>query len=203
MPYSQIKLISFDLDNTLYDNAPVIQLAEQKSKEYLATEFKKQNQVFEYQSFTEYRNQLVLSEKNLGDDQPSKYENLSNLRQHVLVRFCNKLENGLTIATKAFELFIDYRNKIVIEAKVSELLKRISKQYIIVSVTNGNCDANLLSIGEIFQKNYSPVAGYRAKPNPQMLNQIFEDFDLNPSQVLHIGDRDDSDGQAARSADCH
>jgi len=203
VPYSQVKLISFDLDNTLYDNAPVIQLAEQKSREYLTTEFKKQNQSFDYQTFIDYRDQLVLSEKNLPADQSSKYENLSYLRQKALLQCCENIDNGLDIASQAFELFIHYRNRVTIEAKISKLVKRISKQYTIVSVTNGNCDANQLSIGNLFEKHYSPSGGYRAKPHPQMLNQIFADFNLEPNQVLHIGDRDDSDGLAAQKAGCY
>jgi len=198
-----VKLISFDLDNTLYDNAPVIQLAEQKSKEYLEAEFKKQNYALDYQSFIDYRNQFVLSEKNLLDNQPSEYENLSYLRQQVLLRLCDSLENGSNIATQAFNRFISYRNKIVIEPIIIDMLKQLEQRYTMVSVTNGNCDASLLSINYLFQRHYSPIGGYRAKPHPQMLSQIFTDFDLDPHQVLHIGDKDDSDGQAAREAGCH
>jgi len=202
VPYSQIKLVSFDLDNTLYDNVPVISFAEQQSRNYLKAEFKKQNRVFDHQLFVDYRNQLVSSEKNLRDDQPSQYENLSYLRQQVLLHFCEKLENSLEIANQAFELFIKYRNIITIETHISVLLKQLEKKYILVSVTNGNCEVNKLSIGNLFKENYSPLTGYRAKPHPQMLNQIIKDFNLEASQVIHIGDRDDSDGLAAKQAGC-
>ena len=104
---------------------------------------------------------------------------------------------------QAFEIFIKARNKIKIEKEILNLLAELSTQYILVSVTNGNCDASQLSIASLFEKHYSPASGYRSKPNPQMLDQVIQDFNLEPSQVLHIGDRDDSDGLAAKQANCH
>ena len=202
MPYSNIKLISFDLDDTLYDNEPVIKLAEQKSQAFLQSAFEKQQQRFDYQLFLQYRHELLLSENKKGDEQTYQYENMSILRQQVLSKCCQSLSDGERIAQQAFEIFIKYRNQVVIEPEIDSMLSQLNQKYLLVSVTNGNCQAEKLSIGKLFGKNYSPEQGYRAKPHPQMLNQIFKDFDLHPSQVLHIGDQADSDGGAAQRAGC-
>ena len=200
MPYSNIKLISFDLDNTLYDNQPVIALADQRSEEYLSQEFKKQNKKFNYSKLKLIKKELLLLQQK--DVDKFKYENLSKLRKDALLIFCDELKQQTSIAQKAFDIFLSFRSKVEIEAEIKELLIRLSNKCQLVSVTNGNCDAKKLSIGELFVKNYSPSEGYRAKPHPQMLNQIFVDFKLKPEQVLHIGDRDDSDGLAAKKAGC-
>ena len=203
MPYSQIKLVSFDLDNTLYDNQPVIDLAEYKSKKYLQEEFKKQSQPFDYQKLIRIKKELVNFEQQGSSREKFQYENLSKLRKDALFEFCNQLNNYSEIIEKAFEIFINYRNKVDIDSLVVDLLEKISENYLMVSVTNGNCDVTKLEVGNLFSKNYSPVGGYRAKPHPQMLKQIFDDFTLKPQQVLHIGDRNDSDGLAAQKAGCY
>ncbi len=202
MPYSKIKLISFDLDNTLYDNGPVIKLAERKSQVFLQSEFDKQGQVFDFQEFINYRKKLVLSEEHLGLSDKSRYENLSFLRKIVLRKCCKNLSNSAAIVEQALEIFLNYRNRVKIEISVIAMLQQLKQRYILVSVTNGNCDAAKLSIGSSFSKSYSPTLGYRAKPHPEMLEQVFEDFELQPDQVLHVGDEMDSDGQAAILAGC-
>ncbi len=40
------------------------------------------------------------------------------------------------------------------------------------------------------------------KPSPQLFKIILEELDVPPSSLLHIGDRDESDGAAARGAGC-
>ena len=201
MPYSKIKLISFDLDNTLYDNQPVINLADQKSKEFLSQEFSKQNKKFDYSKLKKIKYELVVSQQKTTNS--FHYDNLSRLREDALLIFCNELDDGSNTAQKALDIFLNYRSKVEIDQEIKELLISLSKKYQLVSVTNGNCDAKKLSIGDLFLKNYSPVEGFRAKPHPQMLNQILIDFNLKPEQVLHLGDREDSDGLAAKKAGCH
>ncbi len=202
MPFSKIKLVSFDLDNTLYDNQPVIKRAEEESQEYLRSEFNKQEQIFDYQLFLSYKNELLSSEKLIGYSENSRYENLSYLREHVLLKCCEKLSKTKEIAEQALDIFLNYRNQIVIEPQVIDMLQQLAQQYHLVSVTNGNCDASQLPFFDCFKKNYSPAAGYRAKPHPQMLQQILTDFELRPEQILHVGDRLDSDGQAAEAIGC-
>lgn len=202
MPFSAIKLVSFDLDNTLYDNQPIIKLAEQKSQEYLRSEFNKQEQVFDYQLFVDYRNELLLSEKSLNYDEKSQYENLSFLRKCVLLKCCENLSNTKEVAKQALEIFLTYRNQVVVEPSVVAMLQQLAQQYHLVSVTNGNCDATKLLFSDSLKKNYSPISGYRAKPHPQMLKQILVDFELQPAQILHVGDRLDSDGLAAEVTGC-
>ena len=203
MPYRNIKLISFDLDNTLYDNEPVIKLAEEKSQKYLHQEFNKHHQRFNADQFLHYRKQLIDSEKYLLDDQDSQYNNLSFLRQKVLLKCCHNLPNASQVAQKAFELFIEYRHKIIIPNEIISMLKALNRRYILVSATNGNCEADNLNFEGLFKKHYSATQGYRAKPHPAMLNQMTCDFKFNANQILHIGDSLIDDGGTAERAGCH
>ncbi len=202
MALSNIKLLSFDLDNTLYDNWPVIKLAEAKSQAFLQAEFLIQKQDFDYQRFVEYRHEVLTAEKQGNSTQRSQYDNLTLLRQNVLMKFCNSLSNAEQIAAQALEIFLDYRNRVPLAKEIMSMLRELRESFEMVSVTNGNCDASQLELADFFTRNYSPTQGYRAKPHPEMLNQVIENFNLHPDQVLHIGDRLDSDGLAAQQAGC-
>ena len=202
MAYSKIKIISFDLDNTLYDNWPVIQLAEEKSQKYLQSEFEKQRRKYDHQFFTQIRKELLESEIASNSNYRSPFDDLSLLRKKVLEKCCEELNNSDVITEKAFDIFIDYRSQVTIDKTITTMLEELSNYYLLVSLTNGNCNAEKLSISNYFRNNYSPVQGYRAKPHPEMLNEMMNDFNVAPEQVLHVGDQIDTDGEAAKLAGC-
>ena len=191
-----IKLVSFDLDDALYDNQPVIAQAEKLSKAYLQSQFELQCRDFDYDNFLRIRRRL------LAQDNPA-FENMSYFRQQALMEYCHLLENKEKIAQQAFQLFINARSQAEIPQAIHNMVQSVAANFLVVSVTNGNCDPNQLSVGSYFLKNYSPLAGYRAKPHPQMLLTTINDFNLTPQQVLHVGDSIDKDGLASQQAGTH
>jgi len=191
----KIKVISFDLDNTLYDNQPVIKLAEKISQEYLMSEFKKQNKEFNVELLVETRKKLF-KHKNVA------YDNLTFLRQECLRHVCAALSNSESIVQRATEIFIELRQQASIPEEIVSMIKRLSKGYTLVSITNGNCDANNLVIGQYFDKNYSPQQGYRAKPHMAMYQKVMEDYQITPQQLLHVGDEEKTDGLGAGNTGC-
>jgi FMN hydrolase / 5-amino-6-(5-phospho-D-ribitylamino)uracil phosphatase len=193
------KLISFDLDNTLYDNREVIINAERVSSKFLTEAFAKQGKSFNVDDFLQIRNQLASS------NQP-QYENMSYLRQQALAQYCQPLTGGSEIAEQAFEVFLQARSKAIIEPCVLNMLEQLATKYILVSITNGNCDAFQLPLATYFQQHYTASSNqsqqhvYRAKPHPQMLEQTMIDFNLKPENILHVGDSIKADQQAAENA---
>jgi len=190
---ANIKLLSFDLDNALYDNQPVIAKAESVSSAYLNEQFQLQNKQFSFDKFMHIRQVLLAS----GD---IRYENLTLFRRTALKSLCKNLQNADQIVSNAFDLFIQARSLATISQPIFNMLEKLSKNYTLVSVTNGNCDANKLSIADLFSKNYSASNGLRAKPHPQMLLEAAHDFKIAPHQILHIGDSVSKDGGAAAAA---
>jgi FMN hydrolase / 5-amino-6-(5-phospho-D-ribitylamino)uracil phosphatase len=190
-----LSVISFDLDNTLYDNSPVIAAAEQFNQSFLAKHFKQQQQPFDISRFSKIRQQFL-------EDDNTAFENLTYLREQVLLRFCDKLTGRDDIVQQTLAGFIERRQRVSIEPQITKLLDELRGRYRIISVTNGNCDAKQLSIGHVFSKNYSPQDGYRSKPHPQMLVQACHDMAIEPQQLLHVGDSILSDQLAAKNANC-
>ncbi len=186
----EVKLISFDLDNALYDNTPVLNRADRLLDNYLENEFKKQNVSYDFKNYLSIKQALL--EKN-----DPLYENMSLLRQTALEDFCINLKDKNNITREAFNVFIQARSEITIHQAVQDMLVKLSNHYLLVTVTNGNCEIHKHEISQVFEKHYSPTMGYRAKPHPQMLNQAMDEFKLQPNQLLHVGDSIEMDGGAA------
>jgi len=191
----KIKVISFDLDNTLYDNSPVIAQAEKRSQEYLALEFRKQNQNYDINVFKKIR-QTLFESKDIS------FDNLTYLREECLRRVCSVLQNSESIVQQATAIFINLRQQANIPKEITGMVKDLSERYILVSITNGNCDANNLTVGKYFDKHYSPQQGHRAKPHIAMYQTVLDDFQICADQLLHIGDEEESDGLGAKNIGC-
>jgi len=191
----KIKVISFDLDNTLYDNSPVIARAEIKSQGYLALEFKKQNKKYDVNIFKEIRQTLF-------ESNDIAFDNLTYLREECLRQVCSALQNSESIVQQATAIFIDLRQQASIPKEIIGMIENLSKHYTLVSITNGNCDASNLAIGKYFDKNYSPQQGHRAKPHTAMYQKVLDDFQIDAEQLLHIGDEEKSDGLGAKNIGC-
>ncbi|MBV1908758.1 MAG: HAD-IA family hydrolase [Kangiellaceae bacterium] len=200
MTYTKIKFLSFDLDNTLYDNQPVIELAEQKCKEFLQLQFTNQRIKFDFQTFLELRKKTIRIAK--SNHEQKQIENLSRLRREVLIEFCQDLEESTQTAEQALKIFLKYRSKVNLVTPILSMMKTLSTDFKMVSITNGNCDPSLTALAVFFVKNYSPVDDFRAKPNPEMLIKVMDEFSLKPENILHIGDSVSSDGEAAKRAGC-
>ena len=192
---TKIKVISFDLDNTLYDNTPVIKKAEKESQQYLSKEFSKQNKIFDVNQYISVRKELIRS-NNVA------FDNLTYLRQECLTQVCIKLQNSELIIEKATKIFIDLRQEAKIPVEINKMIEKLSKCFILVSMTNGNCDAKNLSVGQYFDKNYSPQQGYRAKPHAEMYEKVMTDFNIKAEEILHVGDEGNTDGLGANNAGC-
>jgi FMN hydrolase / 5-amino-6-(5-phospho-D-ribitylamino)uracil phosphatase len=190
---ADIKVISFDLDDALYDNRPVIQNAENICRAYLAQQFAEQGRPFDFDEF------YAIKQKLLQQNNP-ELENMNVFRQTALQEFCQVLCNAEPIVDRAFELFINARSLATIDPAIATLLHQLAEEFQLVTVTNGNCDPRKLSVGHLFTQHYSPLDGYRAKPHPEMLQIILKRFELQPTQLLHVGDSLQHDGLAAQAA---
>ncbi len=187
------KVLSFDLDNALYDNAPVIAHAENCSSEYLQAAFEKQGQTFDFETFLTIRQSLIKQNN-------PEFENLSRMRRLALSILCRDLDNANSIAEEAFNRFIEARSLIKVEPEIDAMLAKLSGHYIIVSASNGNCDIASTELGEYFDTRWSASDDFRAKPHPQMLQAICQHYSIDSRDLLHIGDSEEKDGGCARAA---
>lgn len=207
---TEVKAISFDLDDTLYSNKPVMQAIEIKMIAYfsklplLQKYTTSQKILFDTQFWSQFRRQAILKKPDLVHD----------VVQVRLVTYrLGFVSLGLAKdiaqqqAQAALDHFISLRSNFTVPKESEKLLADLSQQYPLIAISNGNVDTKTLGISQYFQDIYH--AGWQAdgrllkqKPVTDMFTLACRHLALKPSQILHVGDCGRADIQGALRAGC-
>lgn len=194
---SPFSVLSFDLDDTLYNNRPIIKAAVQAQFDYLNSLTQWQAQGRHY--WQQCRDQAAQSN-------PALIDNVTLWRKHTLMLGLSKI--GYQDAeleyhvNNAYKAFTDARSNIVVSDQVLELLSQLAKQYRLIAITNGNADVEQFNLKGVFELVLQAGMHGKAKPHPTMFEQACAYLNVAPQQILHIGDSLDSDVHGAHNAGC-
>ena len=190
--------ISFDLDDTLYDNRPIIINAERLLIAYLAKHYPKSTSWQSEQWFAVKKQMVRL--------QPSLAHDTSAARLVTLAYGLQQLGYSKVEAERGAQdglcHFLKYRSDITISEEVLAILYRLAQRYRLIGITNGNVDAKRIGLGEVFEFVLHPGNGIRMKPYPDMFYHAASRLALPTAQLLHVGDSYKADVQGARKAGC-
>ena len=207
---SHIKAISFDLDDTLYHNKPVMLAIEKKMVAYfsrlavIATLTITPPKVFDYRFWSTFRHQAIKQQPDLGHD-------VVRLRLVTYQLGFKALGMNVNIAEQqartALAYFISLRSDFKVPDASKKLLACLRLQYQLVAISNGNVDTKAIGLAPYFQHVYH--AGWqengtllRQKPTGDMFAMVCQQLDIIPSQLLHVGDCGRADIQGAILAGC-
>jgi putative hydrolase of the HAD superfamily len=185
----EIKLITFDLDDTLWDNMPTITKAEIDTRKFIEDRVG----TIEWGDLNDF---LDLREKLIKEDPVIAWD-ISKLRKEI---FRKKLAHVKPqslrdeIVEEAFEIFIAKRHEIKLFNGVKESLKNLSKKYILGVLTNGNADIYKFDIGKYFKFSISSLEAKDSKPNRAHFDMAISKVkDISFNNILHIGDHQIND----------
>lgn len=188
-----IKIISFDLDDTLYDNGPVMLRAEQALLEHLHAEYPA-TQHMQLNDWRSLRDQLAAKDNTLAS-------NMTALRLATLSE--GLIRNGIAKALaraaseEAMSHFLDHRSDVEIAPEVHQLLDALAGRFPLLAISNGNADIQKLGLQNYFTQAWQPSAQLRGKPTTDMFEAARQDLGFAPGELLHIGDHPVSDIQGA------
>jgi len=194
---SPFSVLSFDLDDTLYDNRPIITAAVNAQGDYLNTlpGYKKQGPQF----WQQYREIAALQ-------QPALIDDVTQWRKHTLRLVLSELGyNNDEIehhANCAYQAFADARSNIKVDKDVLSLLDKLNKHYRLIAITNGNVDIERFNLKGKFELVLQAGLHGKAKPHTSLFDQAAMHLGVKNSDILHIGDSLDSDVQGANNAGC-
>ena len=195
---SPIAALSFDLDDTLYPNAEVIQQAEramqQRLRQLLGDVAYNQPEYWWQQ-----RKALAALQPQIRHD-VSRWRLLA-LEQGLLDQGFHRCEAG-EIAELAMSAFLQARTDIQLPAKIKPMLQQLAERFPLVAITNGNADIQQMGIGDLFQFALRAGPDGRMKPFPDMFLTAAQRLNIAPHQLLHIGDHVKSDVLGALQAGC-
>ena len=185
---SPVKAISFDLDDTLYENVPVMKRAEQHVADFIAQKWP-QTSAFDVKAWRALRDQVAAEDAELAS-------NMTALRLATLEKGLSQcgVKNAEQCAREAMEVFLVARNEVDIDAEVHAMLASLAAKYPLVAVSNGNADIHRIGLGDYFVGAFQPSDEHRGKPYSDLFQAAFDHLELkHPSEMLHIGDHPISD----------
>lgn len=188
-------LISFDLDNTLWPTRTVISRAERSLRHWLQQHHPQAASTgLNQENFFTLRQQIV-------DTQPALATQPTLLRKTILNQGFKQsgyaTETAKQASEDAFETFIQARNHISFFPQALEMLRHLAKEYPLIAITNGNADLKRIGISHLFQAQYTAELVGHAKPAPEIYQHVTNDLQVNPEDIIHIGDNPVEDIQAA------
>ncbi|QIM67979.1 HAD-IA family hydrolase [Basfia succiniciproducens] len=190
------KVISFDLDDTLYDNSQVILDAERHSVDFL----RKISQIPQLDGgyWRYWKNKTAL-------DFPLLAEDVTQWRIKTIVELLRAHQKSAVeierISHAAMEDFFEWRHKMQVPQQNFEVLNKLKRQYKLAALTNGNVTPSRAGFDQFELVLTGGVQG-RAKPHQDLFRQTAGYFNVRPHEILHVGDNLVTDVQGAIQAGC-
>lgn len=191
-----IKLVTFDLDDTLWDTAPAIVSAEAGLRDWLAENAPKLGPV-PVEHLWEIRARLV-------EEDPTYRHRISALRRRVLFHALEDAgypnEQAFELAGQSFEVFLHGRHQVEIFPEVVPTLELLSQRYTLGVITNGNADVRRLGLADYFAFALCAEDLGIGKPDPAPFMEALKRGQVEASAAVHIGDHPSDDVAGAQRA---
>lgn len=195
---NDIKAITFDLDNTLWETDVSILNAEAIMRRHLEDLAPAAWMAdFSLEAFRAVRASVV-------SEQPEIAHNLTVVRRTTLLRWFQakgaSLAEAEELAGEGFHVFYHARQQVEPYPGAVETIEALAARFPIGAITNGNADLLAMPIGRHFQFSLKAEDFPAAKPHPVMFVAALETLGIAPDQCLHVGDDVAHDIDGAKAA---
>jgi len=191
-----IKLITFDLDDTLWDNVPVIISAEASMRQWLATHASKVGEL-PLEHFASLRQQVL-------QRHPELKHRISVLRQRVLMHAFEEAGYPQLQATEmadvCFEAFIHARHQLTVFPEAEPMLQALRQHFLLGVITNGNADVQRVGLADYFHFALRAEDIGIAKPDARLFQEALQRGGVDAAAAVHIGDHPGDDIAGAQQA---
>lgn len=188
------KLITFDLDDTLWWISPVIKRANEKMFAWLETHCPSVHSEYDVVGFLKLKEELLQQRPHL-EHQISQVR-IETLREAMLRCDFSEAE-AAEYAQQAFEVFLHARQEVEPFSGVKPILQQLKQHYCIGALTNGNADIQRVGLGEYFDFAFTAEQLNASKPEPDLFHAAMKTANVNASQMIHVGDNPEHDIYAA------
>jgi len=188
-----IRTITLDLDDTLWEIHPVIKRAETRLYEWMREHYPRITEMFGPADFRILRSEVLAEFKEHTHD-------LTFLRRKVLARLGEAAGYGDSHVDEAFEVFDEARNDVTLFPGVESTLTRLREGFVLIAVTNGNANLEKIGIRHLFDGVVSAAKTGAAKPARPIFDAAVKAGGASPEQTLHVGDDPLRDVHGARDA---
>ena len=192
---AQIKVLAFDLDDTLWDMVPTLLRAERTLHDWLR-EHCPRNQ-YDMVAMRNIRAELL-------DEDPALAHRVSDLRRGVICRALEKsgysAADAASLGDAAFEVFLAARNDVFFFDDALPTVALLAQRYTLGALTNGNSDIARLGLGAYFSFAFTAEKVGRPKPAPDLFLAALAHTGVRPGEMAYVGDHPEQDIAAAHRA---
>lgn len=191
--FPNLRVVCFDLDNTLWDVDPVIRAAEAHLYEWLREHYPRIPERWTSDQMRQARMVLAREEAHRAHD-------FTWLRTESLARHAREVGYGEEAAQRAFDVFFEARNRVVPFADVRPSLEQLRSRFRIASLSNGNSDLVRIGLASVFDLSLAAGTLGVAKPQARAFLAVADRMQCAPGEVLYVGDDPHVDVVGARAA---
>ncbi|CAO1668755.1 MULTISPECIES: HAD family hydrolase [Salinicola] len=200
--------ITFDLDDTLWHNGPVMAHAEPAHYQWLAERVDAHRgpaatplaEAFPLEAYQSIRAALM-------QRFPLSRGDHSWIRERAMRELL--IEHGLSPdeaaqwAAAGFEHFMTLRHEVALYPEVVPMFDAWARRYRLGIITNGNVDVRRLSLDHHFDVIILAGEMHASKPDPRPFLSAVAQLGTQPYRTLHVGDNWEEDVLAAQRLGMH
>jgi putative hydrolase of the HAD superfamily len=191
-----IKVITFDLDNTLWDVEPALLRAEDVQQQWLLQHRPGTVEHYDHQALWEFK-------KSVWKRHPQLLHHVSQMRIQMLYELQIAAgypeQEARAGAEQAFEVFLQERHKVTLYEEALAVLEQLATRYTLGALTNGNADIYKTDAGEYFDFAFLAEDIGASKPRPDMFHAALAHAQVEAGQIVHVGDNPEHDIYGAQA----
>jgi putative hydrolase of the HAD superfamily len=191
----RIKLLTFDLDDTLWELGPVLKRAEAITYGWLCENVPAITEQFSVEHLRDIRMEIAR-------EHPELAHRVTELRKLSLRRALAHvgLKPALieTTTETAFKIFLAARHEVELFDAAETALEQLQRDYTLAVITNGNFDIATVGLDRYFAFSVNAERLPRPKPHPEPFEEALRIAGCAAHQCIHIGDDIENDIRGAQ-----
>ena len=190
-----IQLISFDLDDTLWNGTEVLIKAEKAMLDWMAHNTPDIHQQISRDELRARKMQFIKNNLHLR-------HKVSLAREQFLASLFREFnyENATALAVQAYDSFYQARQQVTLFADIKATLLELKKQYRLMAITNGNANLELTELKDVFEFCLHGENFNEPKPHGEIFAAALLKAGVKNENCLHVGDHPTHDMAGAFDA---
>lgn len=191
-----IRVVTFDLDNTLWDVEPALLRAEAAQRQWL-----ERHRPGSLAGIDEA--ELLARKRELVTREPRLLHHVSALRRQLLYDLQRDAgydeDRSRRGADAAFDAFLAERQRVELYEEVLEVIGTLAGNYRIGALTNGNADIYRTDAGDYFDFAFLAEDCGAGKPAPALFEAALARAGVAAEAIVHVGDSPGHDVGGAKA----
>lgn len=189
-----IKLLTFDLDDTLWDVKSIVRRADDAMRAWIRAQHPGFAEQFDFRDFYVLAETVRRERADIAHD--FTQQRLEVLRR-AFVQGGYPADRAEVAAQGAFAEFFRGRNSVEFFPGALDVLAELRREFELHALSNGTADIQIVGLGHIFSRQFSAISVGAAKPDPRMYLAAIAAAGVKPGEAIHIGDHPEQDIAAA------